>query len=89
MGQLIGVYPSQQDLVSDNLGPLCTWKCRLVVKLWRTLKGRREGFVNSLWPGWAERLCLFRIPSRSSKTLGRAEEVKFPKALCIFVGVSG
>lgn len=39
MGRLIGVYSSQQDLVSDNLGPLCTWKCRLVVKLWSPLKG--------------------------------------------------
>lgn len=89
MGQVIGVYSPQQDLVSDNLGPLCACKCRLVVKLWSPLKGRGEGCVNSRWPGWAGRLCLFRIPSRSSKTLGRAAVVKFPKALCVFVGVSG
>lgn len=31
MGLLIGVYASQQDLVSDNLGLLCIDKCRLGV----------------------------------------------------------
>lgn len=31
MGLLIGVYSSQQDLVSDDLALLCIDECRLVV----------------------------------------------------------
>lgn len=41
MGLLIGVYISQQDLVSDNLGLLCIDECRLVVSSWSPFQGGR------------------------------------------------
>lgn len=87
MGLLIGVYASRQDLVSDNLGLLCIDKCRLVVSCWSLLKSGERG----LWAlqGWGElKHCLFRILPKSSRTLARVAEVKFPKDLLSFVEVS-
>lgn len=48
---LIGIYSSQQDLVSDNLGLLCIDECRLLVNSQSPLQGKGEGLVSALWVG--------------------------------------